>query len=120
MSISTTLLAPQTGTAERLHRGQVLAIIDTTIASPSRTNYCAKRLTTHSTGYDDTMEGSTNNCRGDGCKCRAGADGEYCDPKCKASNDNASCQCEHAACVSTSGEAKQAAREATQGDEKVS
>ncbi|HXM06676.1 MAG TPA: urea carboxylase-associated family protein [Candidatus Acidoferrum sp.] len=30
MSISTTLLAPQTGTAVRLHRGQVLAIISPT------------------------------------------------------------------------------------------
>jgi uncharacterized protein YcgI (DUF1989 family) len=30
MSISTTLLAPQTGTAVRLHRGHVLAIISTT------------------------------------------------------------------------------------------
>jgi hypothetical protein len=66
------------------------------------------------------MEGSTNNCRGDGCKCQTGAAGEYCDPKRKASNDNGSCQCGHAACASGSDEVKQAAHEATQGDEKVS
>jgi hypothetical protein len=66
------------------------------------------------------MEGSTHNCRGDGCKCQVGVPGEYCDPKCKASNDNASCQCEHDACVSPSSEVKRAAHEATQGDEKAS
>lgn len=66
------------------------------------------------------MEGSKYNCRVDGCKCQVGAVGECCDPKCKASNDNASCQCEHSACASGSNEVKQAVREATRGDEKVS
>jgi hypothetical protein len=66
------------------------------------------------------MEGSTYNCRGDGCKCEVGAVGEYCDPKCKASNDNASCQCEHPVCASGLDDVKRAAREASQGDEKVS
>jgi hypothetical protein len=66
------------------------------------------------------MEGSTYNCRGDGCKCQVGVVGGYCDPKCKASNDNASCQCEHPACASGSDEVKRAAREASLGDEKVS
>jgi hypothetical protein len=66
------------------------------------------------------MEGSKYNCRGDGCKCQVGAVGDYCDPKCKASNDNGTCQCEHPVCASGSNEVKQAVREATRGDEKVS
>jgi hypothetical protein len=57
------------------------------------------------------MEGSKYNCRGDGCKCQVGAVGAYCDPKCKASSDIATCQCEHPVCTDApSDEVKLAAR----------
>lgn len=66
------------------------------------------------------MEGSTNNCRGDGCKCQVSNEGDYCSDKCTRSNDYGHCHCGHAACTSGTDSAKEAARIATAGDEKVS
>ena len=66
------------------------------------------------------MEGSKYNCRGDGCKCQVDSEGGYCDDKCKASNDYGHCQCQHADCMRGTDDPKQAAYEATRGDEKVS
>ena len=66
------------------------------------------------------MEGSTNNCRGDGCTCRVKREGGYCSEKCTASNDYGHCHCGHSACTTSSKEVHAAAHAASAGDEKVS
>ena len=66
------------------------------------------------------MEGSTYNCRGDGCKCQVDREGGYCSDACKSANDYGHCHCGHPACAQGDENVSEAAHRATVSDEKVS
>jgi len=59
------------------------------------------------------MEGSADNCRGDGCKCRVRTEGDYCSDKCKSSNDYGHCHCGHPACPEGADSSSEAAHTET-------
>lgn len=64
------------------------------------------------------MESTQEACKGDGCKCQIG-DGDYCSDRCKASSDYGHCHCGHSACPPAADDAKEAAHDATRGDDTI-